>query len=160
MVMTADDADNLYLLWDGSSTAGDPGRVYFSRSINGGTSWSAKVDVSTAPANINHNFPAIAAAGNGDVRISWMDARQGGPFSQSLWNTYYRHSTNGGMTWSSEMDVSDYTPGFDYIHPEGFNFPYGDYYELDIDNGGNTHIIWGAGLSYYEAGSVWYSRGN
>jgi hypothetical protein len=160
MVMATDDADNLYLLWDGSSSAGDPGRVYFSRSTDGGTSWSAKEDVSAAPANINHNFPAIAASGNGDVRISWMDTRQGGPFSQAFWNTYYRRSTNGGLTWSSEIDVSDHTAGFDYIHPQGFNFPYGDYYELDIDHTGQTHIIWGAGQSYYGAGSVWYSRGN
>ena len=112
------------------------------------------MDVSTAGNGISHNFPAIAATGNGDIRISWMDDRSNG-----WWNTYYRSSVNGGSTWSPEVDVSDFVSGYTYITADGFRFPFGDYYEMDIDEEGTTHIIMGEGNSYDSPGSVWYVRG-
>ncbi|MDJ0839646.1 MAG: sialidase family protein [Acidobacteriota bacterium] len=160
LVMTSDDADNLYLLWDGSDYVGDPGRMYFAASSDGGLTWTPRFDVSTAPADIHHNFPAIAATGNGDVRISWMDARNGGPFAQSAWTVWYRVSKDGGLTWSDEEPLSHPLPGYDYLRPEGFDFPYGDYYELDIDGDGVTHLIFGAGESYSGDGKSFYVRGN
>ncbi len=159
LVMTSDDADNLYLLWDGADYTGDPGRMYFSRSIDGGDTWSPKADVSLAGPDVNHNFPAIAAMGNGEVAISWQDARASGPFSQTYWNTWYRSSRDGGDTWSDEVQVSSFVDGYSYIFPEGYSFPYGDYYELEHDATGAVHLIWGAGESYFGAGQVWYSQG-
>ncbi|MBM4421985.1 MAG: hypothetical protein FJ030_01170 [Chloroflexi bacterium] len=82
-----------------------------------------------------------------------MDARGG------LWNTYYRSSTDGGAKWSAEVDLSTYVEGFDYIQPAGFGFPFGDYFELDIDGDGNTHAVWGEGRNYDTPGSIWYTKG-
>ena len=132
--------------------------MYFAKSTNGGNTWSAKVDVSTAPAGTHHNFPAIAATGNGDVRIAWMDARaaNGG---MDKWNVYYRRSTNGGSTWTSELDLSTYVAGSTYIFTDGFRFPFGDYYEMDIDEQGTAHLIFGEGYSYDSPGSIWYVKG-
>jgi hypothetical protein len=155
-VTLASDADGtLYALWNASGKDQDKGpeRIYFSRSSNGGQTWSAKVDVSAAPDGIDHAFPAIAAGSDGDVRISWMDARTG------HWNTYYRSSTDGGDTWSAEGDLSTFVEGFDYIFPDGFRFPFGDYFELDIDDQGNTHAVWGEGFNYDSPGSIWYTTG-
>jgi hypothetical protein len=70
-----------------------------------------------------------------------MDARaaNGG---LDRWNVYYRSSTNGGSTWTSEVDLSSFVDGFPtYIFADGFRFPFGDYYELDIDGGGVSHVI-------------------
>jgi hypothetical protein len=116
------------------------------------------VDVSAAPAGSHHAFPAIAATGSGDVRIAWMDARaaNGG---MDRWNVYYRSSTNGGSTWSGETDLSTYVGGFSYIFPNGYRFPFGDYFEMDIDEQGTSHVVWGEGYSYSAPGSIWYSRG-
>jgi len=116
-------------------------RIFFAKSADGGATWSAKTDVSTAPVGVAHAFPALAATGSGDVRIAWMDNRGG------LWNTYYRRSTNGGSTWSSEVDLSTYVSGYTYIQSGGFNFPFGDYFEMDIDSQGNTQAIWGEALT-------------
>ena len=158
MVMTSDSAGNIYLLWNAGSVAKGPERIYFAKSTNSGNSYSAKVEVSTAPAGTHHNFPAIAAAGNGDVRISWMDARaaSGG---MDKWNVYFRSSTNGGSSWSTEVDLSTYVSGFSYIFPDGFNFPFGDYYEMDIDEQGTNHLIFGEALNYDAPGSIWYVKG-
>ena len=158
MVMTSDANDTLYLLWNAGSTATGPERIYFSKSTNGGNTWSTKVDVSTAPTGTHHNFPAIAATGNGDVRISWMDARaaNGG---LDRWNVYYRNSTNGGSTWSNEVDISTYSEGFSYIFTDGFRFPFGDYFEMDLDENGTAHLVFGEGYDYNAPGSIWYTRG-
>lgn len=158
MVMASDSNGTLYILWNAGSTAGGSERIYFANSTDNGNTWSAQVDVSLAPAGTHHAFPAIVATGNGDVRISWMDARaaNGG---LNPWNVYYRSSTNGGSTWSNEVDVSTFVSGFTYIVSDGFRFPFGDYYELDIDEEGTTHLIFGEGFDYNAPGSIWYSKG-
>ena len=157
-VMASDANGVVYLLWNAGSTATGPERIYFSKSTNGGNTWSAKAEVSTAPAGTHHAFPAIVATGNGDVRISWMDARaaSGG---LDRWNVYYRSSSNGGSSWTSEVDLSTMVSGFTYIFNDGFRFPFGDYYEMDIDGNGKTQMIFGEGLDYNAPGSIWYVKG-
>src|SRR5207249_2415796 len=108
---------------------------YFATSSNHGATWSRKADVSLAPPGVAHAFPAIVAGAAGNVRIAWMDARTG----SQLWNVYYRKSTDGGAHWSAEADLSTYVAGYSYIQPGGFNFPFGDYFEMDIDDRGTTH---------------------
>jgi BNR repeat protein len=158
MTMTSDTSGNLYLLWNAGSSAKGPERIYFAKSADGGGTWSARKDVSTAPAGTHHAFPAIAAAGNGDVRIAWMDARaaNGG---MDRWNVYYRSSANGGSTWSADTDISTFVSGTTYIFSDGFRFPFGDYFEMDIDPAGTAHAVWGEGYDYDSPGSIWYSQG-
>jgi hypothetical protein len=85
-----------------------------------------------------------------------MDARVPGG---SLWNVYHRSSADGGTSWSAEADLSTFVEGFSYIKPEGFEFPFGDYYELAIDDRGSTQAIFGEAVNYDTPGSIWYSRG-
>lgn len=155
MTMSSDATGALYALWNGAAVDKGPERIYFSKSTNGGVSWSTKVDVSAAPPGTDHAFPAITARGAGDVRIAWMDARTAG----SLWNTYYRTSTDGGVTWSGETKLSSYVSGYSYIQPNGYSFPFGDYFEMVIDDQGATQAVWGEGLNYNTPGSIWYTRG-
>ena len=159
MVMASDANGTLYVLWNAGSTATGPERVYFAKSTDNGNTWTTKVDISTAAPGTHHAFPAIAAVGNGDVRISWMDARaaNGG---LDRWNVYYRSSTNGGSTWSSEVDLSTFVSGFGYIFNDGFRFPFGDYYEIDVDEQGTNHVVFGEALNYDSPGSIWYVKGN
>jgi hypothetical protein len=155
LALTSDSAGNLYALWNANETDGGPARLYFASSQDGGETWSAKMDVTNAPTGVNHTFPAIAAGAAGDVRIAWMDTRE-----NPLWNTYFRNSKDGGISWSSEYDLSTSVSGYDYIYPNGFSFPFGDYFELDIDNKGMTHVVWGEGQNYDSPGSIWYTQGN
>lgn len=155
MTMASDAGGALYALWNAGTADKGPERIYFAKSTDAGATWSAKADVSTAPAGVAHAFPAIVAGAAGDVRIGWMDARTAGP----LWNVYYRSSTNGGASWSAESDLSSYVAGFGYIQPGGFSYPFGDYWELAIDGQGAAHAIWGEGLNYDAPGSIWYTRG-
>ncbi len=161
IALTSDAAGALYALWNAGSANGGPERIYFSTSTTGGATWSARADVSTGPSNVEHGFPALVAGVSGDVRIGWMDTRirEDGHPSQSLWNTFYRSSTNGGATWSPEARLSSAAQGYEYILHNGFRFPFGDYFGLTIDSDGFTHSVWGEGHNYKSPGSIWYTRG-
>ena len=154
ITLAADAAGTLYALWNSGNGDGSPERIYFASSTTAGDIWSPKTDVSLAPSGVEHAFPTAVAGSAGDVRIAWMDTR-----NRPLWNTFYRSSTNGGATWSTESRISSYVPGYRYVHSRGFSFPFGDYFEMGIDNRGGTQAVWGEGLNYRSPGSIWYSRG-
>jgi hypothetical protein len=157
--LASDAAGTLYVLWNAGTTNGGNERMFFSSSTTGEASWSARTEVSSAQLSAEHCFPAIAAGEAGDVRIAWMDTRNQPPGTQPLWNVFERSSSNGGATWSSEAQLSGPERGYDYILPEGFRFPFGDYFSIAIDNLGNTHVVWGEGRNYKSPGSIWYTHG-
>jgi hypothetical protein len=161
IAVASDAAGALYALWNAGAANGGAERMYFSSSTTGGASWSERAVVSNAAQSVEHAFPAIVAGASGDVRIAWMDARasEAGDASRPLWNTYYRSSTNGGATWNAEARLSGPAGGYDYILPEGFRFPFGDFFSLAIDGDGTTHAVWGEGRDYKSPGSIWYTHG-
>jgi Neuraminidase (sialidase) len=166
MALAVDAKDRVYVLWDAAHTNSGIQRLYLSRSVDGASTWSTPRDVSLAPAEANHLFPALAARGDGDVRIAWMDDRNGfdtgNDDPNGRWNVYYRSSADAGATWSAEAKLSQFSPGYAYKYSapaDGFAEPYGDYFELDIDGAGSTHAIWGEGPSYVGPGNVWYATG-
>lgn len=154
IALAADEGGSVYALWNSGKVDRGPERVFFARSADSGLTWSLPVDVSSAGQGAQHAFPALAAGEPGDVRIAWMDSRTVG-----FWNTYYRSSSDGGATWSRETDLATFVPGYSYIKPEGFRFPFGDYFEMAIDPDGLTHAVWGEGFDYQSPGSIWYARG-
>jgi hypothetical protein len=162
LTVAVDDRDRAYVLYNGSDEKYAVNRMYFARSTDGGATWSPRQDVSQAPTGANNLFPALVARGNGDVRIAWQDDRNGfdagGDDPSARWNTYYRSSGDGGRTWSPEVQLSDFVPGYDYKLAEGYLEPYGDYFELDVDGARKTHALWGEGPSYAGPGTVWYAR--
>ena len=167
MALGVDGQDRIYVLWGAAHSSSGHERMYFARSTDGGATWSSRRDVSLAPVGSNNLFPALAARGDGDVRIAWMDDRNGfdpgADDPNARWNVYYRSSANAGGTWSAEAKLSQYVAGYPYKYvtpKDGFAEPYGDYFELDIDGAGVTHAIWGEGPSYVGPGNVWYARGH
>lgn len=154
ITLASDAGGTLYALWNAGRQPGGAERIYFASSTTAAASWSARQDVSSAVLGVEHAFPAIVAGTAGDVRIAWMDTR-----SSPRWNTFYRSSTNGGASWSGEARLSSYVPGFSYISPGGFSFPFGDYFQMAIDDMGRTQAVWGEGLNWSTPGSIWYSRG-
>ena len=161
IALASDSAGAVYALWNAGSVNGGPERIYFSSSTTAGATWSARIGVSGAAQGAEHAFPAIAAGESGDVRIAWMDARSSEPGhpEHPLWNTFYRASTNGGATWAEEVRLSGPVRNSDYILPNGFRFPFGDYFGLAVDSEGNSHAVWGEGQDYKSPGSIWYTRG-
>jgi len=155
IAMTSDAAgQQLYVLWNAGTVDGGPERIWYSTSKDHGETWSPKFDVSSAKQSVDHAFPAVAAGATGDIRIAWMDNRS----ATGHWNVYYRSSLDGGATWSGETQLSSFVSGFSYISSDGFAFPFGDYFDLAIDNLGHTQACWGEGLNWLTPGNVWYTR--
>ena len=158
IALASDSAGTVYALWNAGAVNGHPERIYFSSSTTAGESWSLKSDVSTADDQVEHAFPAITAGAPGDARIAWMDTRHA-----PLWTVFERSSSNGGATWSPEAQLSgparSNEHNYDYVRPDGFNFPFGDYFSIAIDDLGITHAVWGEGQNYKSPGSIWYTHG-
>lgn len=143
----------VYLLWNGGSDPRGPERIWLSRSTDHGATWSREEQVSTAPAGVEHAFPALATGREpGDVRLGWMDMRTG------RWNVYYRTSDDGGVHLGDTVRLSSPVDGYAYIHRDGFNLPYGDYFQLTVDGSGQTHAAFGEGPSYAGPGNIWVTR--
>ena len=87
-------------------------------------------------------FPAIAGGAAGVFRMHYGDNRTG------AWNTWYRASTDGGQTWSADVDISDADTGATYKTAAGFASEYGDYGAIDITNTGKTVGVWGEGVDF------------
>lgn len=65
----------------------------FTRSVDGGRTWSAPVSVADDAVFGTHNFHALHAAGDGTLYVSWLDSRSGRS------SVYLTRSTDGGRTW-------------------------------------------------------------
>jgi hypothetical protein len=142
----------VYLLYTANRRTFGPGRLYFRYSKDNGETWSLPLEIARRK-GVDHGFPMIAAQGNGDVRIAWLDDRTG------RWNAWHRRSTDGGASWSRAVRLSNRAAGAPYKTAAGFKFPYGDYGQVAIDSDGRSQVTWGEGPSYIGPGGSWYARG-
>jgi hypothetical protein len=151
MVVTVDAADDVYVAYNAGLVDQGPPYLWFQGSTNGGATWTPrKVVHADGLSNAFHLFPAIAGGGAGEVHVSWMDNRTG------QFNVFYRTSSNGGSTFSSETIVNQ-NLGFPYQGSAGFEFTYGDYYAIAVDPRVGVHLAWGEGPDNLGPGNVFYS---
>ena len=117
-----------------------------------------RLQISVASTTVNNAFPSVAAHPTvaGDFRVVWQDDRQQ---SQTGWNTWYRRTTNGGTSFSTDIRVSDLTSGAPYKNANGYAFPYGDYLDLSVGPDGVNQVTWGEGASYTGPGGCWTAHG-
>ena len=114
--------------------------IWLKTSTDHGKTWSSVRQMVNADGTAAwHVFPTIDAGASGDLRVAWMDNHTG------MFNVWYTSSSDGGIHWSSETQVSQYIPGYAWITEQGFAFPYGDYFILDLDPAGHMHLTWGEG---------------
>lgn len=75
--------------------------IYYRRSTNGGANWGSDVRLSNAAGF--SEFPAVAVSADGSVHVVWRDDRNGSGNTE----IYYKRSTNGGLTWGSEVRLTN-----------------------------------------------------
>ena len=153
-VVSADAAGAVSFLYDAATTFGGKQSIYASRSTNQGRTWSPPVAVSKAGETAT--TPMVEAGAAGDVRIAWAETSGGG--NVDAWNTWYRRSTDGGVSWSAPVRISDATSGAVYKTAAGYAEVYGDYGEIAITSAGKSIVTWGEGITYTGPGGVWVNR--
>ena len=77
-----------------------------------------------------------------------MDTRSHALPNQPLWNVFQRVQATAEPPGRRKSQLSGPARGYDYILPEGFRFPFGDYFSIAIDNLDTTHVVWGEGANY------------
>jgi hypothetical protein len=111
----------------------DPTDVMFSRSVDGGATWSPPIRVND---DVEGNgawqwFGTMSVAPNGRIDVIWNDTRSTGEANRSA--VYYSYSLDEGQSWSFNEQVSP-------VFNSHLGFPQqakiGDYYHMISDNGG------------------------
>src|SRR5713101_4521553 len=110
--------------------------VMFSRSTDGGLTFSAPHRINDDPINHNkwHWFGTLSVAPNGRIDSVWNDTRNAANNTDS--QLFYSFSTDGGGTWSPNVAVSNsFNPFLGYPNQNKI----GDYMTIVSDNtGGNV----------------------
>lgn len=123
---------NVYVL-GGTFRGNDPLDIGFSRSEDGGVTWSEVQLINDDPAlgGAWQWFPTMSVAPNGRIDIIWNDTRDN---RLSLMSTvYYSSSSDGGYTWTENVPL---TPAFNPFVGWPMQNKIGDYYDMISDNSG------------------------
>ena len=89
------------------------GDIRFSRSADGGRSFSAPVTVNDNHEIISHRFDSMAVTGNGHVYIAWLDKRDQSAAERNgeKYNgaaIYYTMSDDGGISFQRNAKIGDH----------------------------------------------------
>src|SRR5438309_7461230 len=116
-----------------SASPGGGTNVMFARSTDGGQSFSAPVRINDDPVNSSkwHWFGTIGVAPNGRIDSVWLDSRNAANNIDS--QLFYSYSTDGGVTWSANVAVSD---SFNPLEGWPIQQKIGDYITIVSDNTG------------------------
>jgi uncharacterized repeat protein (TIGR01451 family) len=110
--------------------------VMFVRSVDGGLTFSAPLRINDDPINHDkwHWFGTLAVAPNGRIDVVWLDTRNAANNTDS--QLFYSCSTDGGLTWSPNVAVSNaFNPFEGYPNQNKI----GDYITIVSDEtGGNV----------------------
>ena len=131
--------------------------VMFTRSTNGGASWSAPKRVNDDPPGTGatargpaQRHPRVSVAPDGRVDVVWQDRRHGyrSPTHSHLGNgearmgdTYFAYSIDGGQTFSKNRRVSDKSQNLD----------------IGYDHYGQAYWSWGPALAEMGNGEILFA---
>ena len=147
---------SVYVIFDGSTRLATRNSTYIVKSTDGGATFGKPVKIATLQEVIPlantafrvNSFPAGAAAPNGDLYVAWSSLMSnGGGLCPTRTNTgchsatVYSKSSDGGMTWSRPMPLTDrpFKAGWgnDTGQPN-----LGDYNQA-VAQGGELFAVWG-----------------
>ncbi len=117
----------------------DPADVMFAKSTDGGVTFQSPIRINTDASTTNYQwFGTMSVAPNGRIDVVWLDTRDAPtnlPHNSAL---YYSYSTNQGITWSENEQLSDYfDPHIGYPNQNKM----GDYFDMKSDDYG-AHLAW------------------
>ncbi len=89
--------------WGGTTTQTD---VFFTKSTNGGRTWTAPVRVNNDAGAATQSDPSLTLDDLNNIYIAWTDTRNGNN------DVFFAKSTDGGLSFSANVRVNDVTTFF------------------------------------------------
>jgi len=135
-------ANNLYMVYaaDPDGLGGDDADIFFIRSTNQGTSWSAPLRLNTDTTPNDQILPWIDVKANGTIDVAWYDRRNDVlPPGDQFWDVFITRSTNGGASFSQQVRLNDQS----FITPQTtISGPWmGEYLGLVVD-ADHAYVAW------------------
>ncbi len=120
------------------NTVVDEGDIMFSRSTDGGVTWSDAIRINDDDSQENIQWlGTMSVAPNGRIDAVWLDTRDG-EIGSDYSALYYSYSTDQGTTWSVNEKLSDgFDPHLGYPNQNKM----GDYFDMTSGNEG-VHLAW------------------
>ena len=116
-------------------------------------SWGGRSAIVLSPQRSSPVFPQVAGGADGRFAVAWADNRAG----NRRFNTWERDTFDGGITFSADARISNLGHGAGYKHPAGYQFSYGDYFDIAINNNQEAFAAWGEGYNYWGPGGTWWN---
>jgi hypothetical protein len=104
----------LYVVWPSDPAGTDDADIFFSRSTDGGATWSAPLRVNDDATASDQFFPWISVGPDGRINVVFGDRRDDP--GDALYHTYYAGSSDGGASFEANVRVSDVAsdPGINF----------------------------------------------
>jgi Neuraminidase (sialidase) len=114
-----DGVGNIYAVWEDDTATNS--NILFSRSTDGGATFSAPLNVSGSSASSSN--PLISVDRLGAINVVWVSDAPGNN------DVFFSRSTDGGATFSAPLNLSN-DPA-DSLSPQ-----------LAVDGSGNINVVW------------------
>ena len=116
---------NVYVVYQ-AMLGGSP-RIAFTKSTDGGVSWSVPIAISDNPSGLGVFNPAINVSPDGNrLTVVFYDHRDN-PTSNTLVNLYLAQSFDGGATWQPNIRLTSVSTDASLAPLTGAGFMLGDY---------------------------------
>jgi len=89
-----------------SPSVGDRSNIFFTRSLDGGNTFSSPVQLNDDATTATQSMPSIAVTSNGVIGAKWWD-RRNDPGHDVLTDVYMAISNDGGATFSRNFRITD-----------------------------------------------------
>ena len=142
--------ENVYVTASVLRAPADPSDVMFSKSEDGGLSFSPPIKLNTDETGHHNWFATMSVAPNGRIDVVWLDTRDDS--NNLLSRLYYTFSEDQGVTWSTNEPLS---PSFDSTIGWPQQQKMGDYFDMVSDNE-YAHLAWANTINGGQ--DVYYSR--
>ena len=122
--VAVDPGGRIYIAWRWHVTPQSDYQVLFSRSSDGGTTFSTPVNLSNSSAS--STTPRIALDANGNISIIWGEVMPGVGK-----NVFFSRSNDAGVSFSLPQNLS-----------AGGNVDTSNLYQMAVDASGNVNVVW------------------